>query len=122
MTQPFPDHMFLTGQSAPSGIECDAPDLRRGFIDEYEIAGHGGSLDGDDSGPIDVDAGLAPCRVGRLAGEDTLAASLAPETPSWIELLGELPASAGEGCLRLTASEVGWNSRFRSSCRYCWWA
>lgn len=27
MTQPFPQHAFLTGYSAPSGIECDAPDL-----------------------------------------------------------------------------------------------
>ena len=27
MTQPFPDNMFLKGQTAPSGIECDAPDL-----------------------------------------------------------------------------------------------
>ena len=27
MTQPFPEHDFLTGYSAPSGIECDAPDL-----------------------------------------------------------------------------------------------
>jgi carotenoid cleavage dioxygenase-like enzyme len=27
MTQPFPDNMFLTGATAPSGIECDAPDL-----------------------------------------------------------------------------------------------
>lgn len=27
MTQPFPENMFLTGPTAPSGIECDAPDL-----------------------------------------------------------------------------------------------
>jgi len=27
MTQPFPEHDYLTGYSAPSGIECDAPDL-----------------------------------------------------------------------------------------------
>ena len=27
MTQPFPRHPYLTGYSAPSGIECDAPDL-----------------------------------------------------------------------------------------------
>lgn len=27
MTQPFPDDLFLTGATAPSGIECDAPDL-----------------------------------------------------------------------------------------------
>ena len=27
MTQRFPDNMFLTGWMAPSGIECDAPDL-----------------------------------------------------------------------------------------------
>ncbi len=27
MTQPFPDNMFLKGPTAPSGIECDAPDL-----------------------------------------------------------------------------------------------
>lgn len=27
MTQPFPKHPYLTGYSAPSGIECDAPDL-----------------------------------------------------------------------------------------------
>lgn len=27
MTQPFPDHAFLRGPMAPSGIECDAPDL-----------------------------------------------------------------------------------------------
>ena len=27
MTQPFPQHAFLTGPTAPSGVECDAPDL-----------------------------------------------------------------------------------------------
>ncbi|GAB5451359.1 MAG: carotenoid oxygenase family protein [Halioglobus sp.] len=27
MTQPFPDNVFLQGPMAPSGIECDAPDL-----------------------------------------------------------------------------------------------
>ncbi|NQX87577.1 MAG: carotenoid oxygenase family protein [Halioglobus sp.] len=27
MTQPFPDNTFLSGPMAPSGIECDAPDL-----------------------------------------------------------------------------------------------
>jgi carotenoid cleavage dioxygenase len=27
MTQPFPQHPFLSGPTAPSGIECDAPDL-----------------------------------------------------------------------------------------------
>lgn len=27
MTQPFPDNIFLTGSTAPSGVECDAPDL-----------------------------------------------------------------------------------------------
>ena len=27
MTQPFPEHTFLSGPTAPSGIECDAPDL-----------------------------------------------------------------------------------------------
>ena len=27
MTQPFPDNIFLSGSMAPSGIECDAPDL-----------------------------------------------------------------------------------------------
>lgn len=27
MTQPFPDNVFLQGPNAPSGIECDAPDL-----------------------------------------------------------------------------------------------
>lgn len=27
MTRPFPDNVFLTGFAAPSGIECDAPDL-----------------------------------------------------------------------------------------------
>jgi carotenoid cleavage dioxygenase-like enzyme len=27
MTQSFPDNIFLTGATAPSGIECDAPDL-----------------------------------------------------------------------------------------------
>jgi carotenoid cleavage dioxygenase-like enzyme len=27
MTQPFPDNPFLRGPTAPSGIECDAPDL-----------------------------------------------------------------------------------------------
>lgn len=27
MTKPFPHHPFLSGASAPSGIECDAPDL-----------------------------------------------------------------------------------------------
>lgn len=27
MTQPFPNHPFLTGAAAPSGVECDAPDL-----------------------------------------------------------------------------------------------
>ena len=27
MTQPFPDNVFLKGPTAPSGIECDAPDL-----------------------------------------------------------------------------------------------
>jgi len=27
MTQPFPDNVFLGGAMAPSGIECDAPDL-----------------------------------------------------------------------------------------------
>jgi len=27
MTQPFPDNVFLNGPMAPSGIECDAPDL-----------------------------------------------------------------------------------------------
>jgi carotenoid cleavage dioxygenase-like enzyme len=27
MTQPFPENMFLQGPMAPSGIECDAPDL-----------------------------------------------------------------------------------------------
>ena len=27
MTQPFPEDIFLTGPMAPSGIECDAPDL-----------------------------------------------------------------------------------------------
>lgn len=27
MTQPFPDHPALSGAMAPSGIECDAPDL-----------------------------------------------------------------------------------------------
>ncbi|MFT4614424.1 MAG: carotenoid cleavage dioxygenase-like enzyme [Bacteroidia bacterium] len=27
MTQPFPDNIFLNGAMAPSGIECDAPDL-----------------------------------------------------------------------------------------------
>jgi carotenoid cleavage dioxygenase len=27
MTQPFPQHAFLSGPTAPSGIECDAPDL-----------------------------------------------------------------------------------------------
>ena len=27
MTRPFPDDPFLTGYMAPSGIECDAPDL-----------------------------------------------------------------------------------------------
>ena len=27
MTQPFPDNPFLSGPTAPSGIECDAPDL-----------------------------------------------------------------------------------------------
>jgi len=27
MTQPFPHHLFLSGPTAPSGVECDAPDL-----------------------------------------------------------------------------------------------
>ena len=27
MAQPFPQHPFLTGPTAPSGVECDAPDL-----------------------------------------------------------------------------------------------
>lgn len=27
MTQPFPENIFLTGSTAPSGVECDAPDL-----------------------------------------------------------------------------------------------
>jgi carotenoid cleavage dioxygenase len=27
MTQPFPQHAFLSGPTAPSGVECDAPDL-----------------------------------------------------------------------------------------------
>jgi carotenoid cleavage dioxygenase len=27
MAQPFPQHAFLTGPTAPSGVECDAPDL-----------------------------------------------------------------------------------------------
>ena len=27
MTQPFPDNIYLSGPTAPSGIECDAPDL-----------------------------------------------------------------------------------------------
>jgi carotenoid cleavage dioxygenase len=27
MTQPFPDNVYLSGPMAPSGIECDAPDL-----------------------------------------------------------------------------------------------
>lgn len=27
MTQPFPDNVFLNSPMAPSGIECDAPDL-----------------------------------------------------------------------------------------------
>ncbi|MFK8049838.1 MAG: carotenoid oxygenase family protein [Halioglobus sp.] len=27
MTQPFPNNIFLTGSTAPSGVECDAPDL-----------------------------------------------------------------------------------------------
>ena len=27
MTQPFPADPFLSGPTAPSGIECDAPDL-----------------------------------------------------------------------------------------------
>lgn len=35
MTQPFPDNPFLTGPMAPSGIECDAPDL----IVEGELPG-----------------------------------------------------------------------------------
>ena len=27
MTKPFPNDPFLTGYYAPSGVECDAPDL-----------------------------------------------------------------------------------------------